>query len=173
MTKLMAAALTAAFTLGAAGAAFAHATLETAEAPAGSYYKAVVRIGHGCDGSATRDVRVKVPDGMVSVKPMPKPGWEVSTTVGPLAVPFQSHGKTITEGVTEVRWTGGTLLDAHYDEFVFRGQLPDKPGETLYVPVVQICEKGEHRWIEIPASGQSPADLKEPAPTIRLIDRKK
>ena len=120
-----------------------------------------------------REMRVKVPDGMVSVKPMPKPGWQVSTVIGKLAIPYESYGKTITEGVTEIRWTGGKLLDEHYDEFVFRGQLPDRTGETLYVPIVQICEKGEARWIEILAAGQKSDDLKEPAPAIRLTPKAK
>ena len=173
MKSMMRAALTAAVALAAPALAHAHVTLETGEAPAASYYKAVARIGHGCNGSPTKEIRIKVPDGMVSVKPMPKPGWEVSTVVGKLATPYESHGKTITEGVTEVRWSGGKLFDEHYDEFVFRGQLPDKPGETLYVPIVQICDQGESRWIEIPAAGQTPADLKEAAPGIRLTDRKK
>lgn len=173
MNSMMRAALTAAVALAAPALAHAHVTLETGEAPAASYYKAVARIGHGCNGSPTKEIRIKVPDGMVSVKPMPKPGWEVSTVVGKLATPYESHGKTITEGVTEVRWSGGKLFDEHYDEFVFRGQLPDKPGETLYVPIVQICDQGESRWIEIPAAGQADKDLKEPAPAIRLMPKAK
>ena len=173
MNRIRTAALAATIMLAMTGAATAHVTLETAEAPAGSYYKAVMRVGHGREGSPMREMRVKVPDGMVSVKPMPKPGWEVSTVIGKLATPYESHGKTITEGVTEVRWTGGKLLDEHYDEFVFRGQLPDRAGETLYVPIVQICEKGESRWIEIPAAGQKSDDLKEPAPALRLTPKTK
>lgn len=52
-------------------------------------------------------------------------------------------------------------------------QSPDRPDETLYVPIVQICEKGESRWIEIPAAGQKSDDLKEPAPAIRLTPKAK
>jgi uncharacterized protein YcnI len=39
------------------------------------------------------------------------------------------------------------------------------------VPVVQECEKGIHRWIEIPAEGKSADDYKEPAPGIKLLPR--
>ncbi len=106
MNRIRVAALAAATALALTGTAIAHVTLETAEAPAGSYYKAVMRVGHGCEGSPMQEMRVKVPDGMVSVKPMPKPGWEVSTVIGKLATPYENHGKTITEGVTEIRWTG-------------------------------------------------------------------
>jgi uncharacterized protein YcnI len=47
-------------------------------------------------------------------------------------------------------------------------RLPDKAGENLYFPVVQECEKGVHRWIEIPAKGQDAGKLREPAPFIHL-----
>ena len=50
-------------------------------------------------------------------------------------------------------------------------KLPDKPGETLYFPTVQECEKGVHRWIEIPAAGKSRGDYKEPAPFLRLLPK--
>jgi uncharacterized protein YcnI len=47
-------------------------------------------------------------------------------------------------------------------------KLPDSAGKTLYFPVVQECEKGVHRWIEIPADGKTADALKEPAPGLRL-----
>lgn len=151
------------------GGAFAHVTLETKQAPSGSYYKAVLRVGHGCDGSPTRTIRVRVPDGVVAVKPMPKTGWTLSIVEGTYATPYESHGKTITKGVTELAWSAGTLPDAWYDEFVFQAKLPEKPaGTVLYFPVVQECEKGAHRWIEIPEPGKSGHDDKEPAPSVTL-----
>lgn len=171
MSKLEAAAL-AAMILAVPGAALAHVSLQAKEAPAASYYKAVLQVGHGCEGSPTTEIRVKVPDGMQSAKPMPKAGWQVEAIEDKLAEPYESHGRTITEDVTEIRWTGGSLPDAHYDEFVFRAKLPDRPADTvLYVPVVQVCEQGESRWIEIPAEGQDPHDLKEPAPSMRLTGK--
>lgn len=173
LARLASAPLLASCMALAPGVALAHVTLQASEAPAGSYHKAVLQVGHGCDGSPTREIRVRVPDGMVSVKPMPKPGWEVTTVQGPLATPHASHGKTVTEGVVEIRWTGGRLPDAHYDEFAFRGKLPAAAGGVLHVPVVQLCETGEHRWIEIPAPGQDPERLKEPAPSLRLTEAKK
>jgi uncharacterized protein YcnI len=44
---------------------------------------------------------------------------------------------------------------------------------VLYIPVVQECPNGGvHRRVEVPAAGQSGADLKEPAPGIKLVPRK-
>lgn len=152
--------------------ASAHITLEAQQAVAGSTYKAVLRVPHGCSGSATHTLRVRIPDGVVGVKPMPKAGWQLSTVTGKLAQPLSDgHGGQITEGVREVVWSGGKLLDAHYDEFVFRGALPNRPGEMLYFPVVQECETGIDRWIEIPAPGKSADDYKEPAPGLKLLPK--
>lgn len=158
----------------AAGLALAHTTIELKEAPVGSTQKIVFRVPHGCDGSPTLKVRVQVPGGVVGVKPMPKSGWELETVVGKLDTPYKDHGKEITEGIREVVWTG-KLLDAHYDEFVIRGGLSAdqlKPGAVLYFPVVQECEKGAERWIEIPAAGKSSDDLEMPAPGIKLLPKK-
>lgn len=151
--------------------AFAHATLETTQAVAGSYYKAVVRVGHGCTGGEpSLKIRVRIPDGVTSVKPMPKAGWTLTIVNGPLKTPVSDgHGGQITEGVTEVTWTG-SLADAHYDEFVLRGKLPDSTG-PLYWPIVQECANGAARWIEIPAAGQKSDDLKEPAPFVVLTPK--
>jgi uncharacterized protein YcnI len=154
-----------------APAALAHSTLEVQEAPIKSTYKGVVRVGHGCDGAATLKVRVRIPEGVIAVKPMPKPGWEVDTVEGPYAKSYDNHGMPVSAGVQEIVWTG-KLLDKHYDEFVFRGSLTDslQPGTTLYFPIVQECEGGKaDRWIEIPAEGKKANDYKYPAPGIRLL----
>jgi uncharacterized protein YcnI len=64
-------AIAAAALLMAAGAQ-AHVTLEEPAAVANTSYKAVLRITHGCEGSATHTVRVQVPDGFLGAKPMPR-----------------------------------------------------------------------------------------------------
>ena len=98
-----------------------------------------------------------------------KPGWQVEVVRARLAQPIDDgHGGKITEGVAEVSWSGGRLADDHFDEFGIVLRAPDRPGATLYFPVVQECEQGAHRWIEIPEAGKSAMDLAEPAPAIRL-----
>lgn len=165
--------LIASFTV-ASGSAYAHITLERSEAPVGIPYKAAMRVPHGCDGTATTAIRVKIPDGVVAVKPMPKPGWTVSTLKGKYSKTYDYfHNAKLSEGVLEVSWSGGKLSDEHYDEFVFQGFLSGslETGKTIYFPVVQECEKGAHRWIEIPAEGKSVGDYKEPAPGLKLLPR--
>lgn len=170
MKTLLAAALLAAL----ATPCLAHVTLETQEASPGSTYKAVLRVPHGCKGSATVRVRVQVSEGVIAVKPMPKSGWTLETTKGPLAKTYDYYGEATSQGVKEISWSGGKLPDEFYDEFVFRAFLTKdlKEGEMLYFPVIQECEAGVERWIEIPAAGKVSDDYETPAPGLKLKPKK-
>lgn len=150
--------------------AAAHITLENKEAAAGTTVKFVLRVGHGCAGSPTTAVRVSIPEGLSNAKPRPKPGWELAVVTndehtGTAGGGHDHHGAA----VREIAWTGGKLEDAHYDEFVFRAAIDKDAAAEIYVPIVQECEGGINRWIEIPAAGGSSDDLKFPAPSIRIL----
>ena len=160
--------------LASTGLAQAHATLEQAEAPVGASYKAVFRVPHGCDGKPTNTVRVQIPEGVITAKPMPKAGWTLEKVTGAYAQSYEYHGRTLSEGVKEVVWSGGNLGDDEYDEFALRLYLTaDLPvGEILHFPVVQKCPDGlAERWIEVPAMGQSEDDLELPAPGVTLLQK--
>ena len=103
----------------------AHVVLEQGQAEAGTPYKAVLRVGHGCGDSP------------------------------------------VTELVVQIRWSGGRLDPAQYDDFVLLARLPDRPG-PLYWKIAQICETGRSDWVEIPAAGQTLPDLKAPAALLEL-----
>jgi uncharacterized protein YcnI/copper(I)-binding protein len=153
-----------------ATAAFAHATFEPQAIEPGKTYKHVLRVPHGCDGQATNLVRIQIPQGVHSVKPMPKPGWTLNTVRGAYAQPVMAGEKALTEGVTEIIWSGGNLPDAHYDEFAFRAVIaPAAAGEgQVFFPTVQECASAKAAWIEIPAKGQDPHALKMPAPGVKV-----
>jgi len=157
--------------LAVAAPAFSHIVLENRSAPAGSSYKAVFLVGHGCQGSATIGMTVQIPAGFLGAKPYPKAGWTVSAQLGKLAKPYDNHGKRVTEDVTVISWKAATpeaaLPDAFFDEFVLRGKLPGNPG-SLWFKVLQTCEKGSTDWSEIPASGSSTQGLKSPAILLEL-----
>jgi uncharacterized protein YcnI len=150
--------------------ASAHITLETRQARIGASYKAVMRVPHGCEGSATTAIKIRIPRGVINVKPMPKAGWKLETVTGKYDKTYSLRGAKAGEGVTELHWTGGKLPDAFYDEFVFMGALADEleAGKTIYFPVVQECEKGVQRWIEIPENGQEGS---APAPGLKLLPK--
>ena len=157
--------------LAAAAGAQAHITLEQPEAEAGKPYKAVLRVGHGCaGGAATKEIVVTLPAGLRDAKPSPKPGWALSVRRAPLAKPYESHGKPVTDEAAEIRWTARSeadqLPDAWYDEFVLRATLPAEPG-PLWFKVRQVCTEGEWNWADIPTAGAGTGGLK--APAVRLL----
>lgn len=164
MIRILAAS--AALVVLAAAPAFAHVTFEVQEAAVGSTYKAVLRIPHGCGTEATNIVRVQIPEGFYNVKPMPKAGWTLETVTGPYAQPYDNHGTQLTEGVTEIVWSGGDLPNDWYDEFIFRGTFAGtlEPGK-FYFPAIQGCATGEEAWIDV--TGDEDADM--PAPSVDLV----
>jgi len=154
--------------------ASAHVSLETKQAAIGASYKAVFAVPHGCTGSPTVKLRVQIPEGVIAVKPMPKAGWSVDVVEGQYSIEYDYHGNKVSSGAKEVVWSGGKLPDHNYDEFVISTFLTDglKPNTTLYFPVVQECEKGVSRWIEIPAEGAAHSqEGKSPAPGVKLLPK--
>lgn len=130
--------------------AAAHIDPDPTEAQAGSSVSVGFTVEHGCDGSATVGLDMRVPEGATAVVPEPPDGW--------------------TGGVTDrvVTFEGGPLPDDQPLTFRVRMALPSTPDTTVYFPFVQRCEIGEIRWIDIPSDG-SGDDLDEPAPAMRLI----
>ena len=159
----------AALTLLAAASAQAHIALDQPEAPAGSSYRAVFKVGHGCEGgAATKEIVVTLPEGLRGAKPMPKPGWTLTTKRRLLKTPYDSHGKPVTDELAEARWVANGeanfLQDAWYDEFLLRVSLPTEPGEVWF-QVRQVCTQGEWNWAEVPSA----ANPKPRAPAVRLV----
>src|SRR5215207_8502502 len=168
LAKTVCGALTAAI-IAVATTALAHSTLETSQASPNSTYKGVLRVPHGCKGEATRTVRIQIPETIIDVRPMPKAGWTLTTARGAYAKSYNLYGKPVADGVKEIVWSGGELPDAFYDEFVFRARITaEAAGKTLAFPVVQECQNGSERWVEIAADGQDPHTLKAPAPTLKI-----
>ena len=167
--KHFAAAAVSAIILTATGAS-AHSTLAEKDVTQGAASRLTLRIPHGCGAEATLRVRIQIPAGMVSVKPMPKANWKLDITSGPYDASYMLNGAEISEGVRELKWTG-ELPDAHYDEFVFQATVSEhiEPGTKLYIPAVQECATGSERWIEIPAEGEEGHDLARPAPGVMVM----
>jgi uncharacterized protein YcnI len=82
--------------------------------------------------------------------------------------PYDYYGKTVTEDVRDLVWSGGNLGDDYYDEFVFSTHLAGETGQTLYLKSIQECSEGSLRWVEIPAGGQDAHELEHPAPSLML-----
>lgn len=148
--------------------AMAHVTANPNNGAAGNYFQTSLRITHGCGESDTTAITVKIPDGIISVRPQAKPGWKITITRRQLADPVNiGHGKMAKEAVAEITWRGKLPHD-QYDDFGMIMKLPNKEGETLWFPTVQTCAKGENRWVDIPVDGQEWHEVASPAPFVKL-----
>jgi periplasmic copper chaperone A len=144
---LLSAAL-GAVSLATATPAAAHIDPDPKEAQAGSTQPIAFTVEHGCDGSPTIQLDMRLPDGVTGAAPDPVAGWDGS----------------IDDGV--VTFVGGPLPDDTEGTFSVTMTLPPTPDTTIHFPFVQRCEVGEIRWIGIPAE---PGDeLDEPAPALLL-----
>ena len=155
----------------AATPASAHVTLDGKQAAVGAEYKAVFVVPHGCAGSPTIKLRVQIPEGVIATEATPVAGWNVETVKGKYAAEYDYKGAKVSEGIKEVDWSGGKLPDKTRQEFVIATYLASslKPNTTLYFPVVQECEQGVSRWIEIPPDGATHShEGKWPAPGVKL-----
>jgi uncharacterized protein YcnI len=140
------------------GAAFGHVSLEGKTAHAGAPFDATFRVGHGCAGSPTVKLQIRMPDGVVAVEPQTKDGWGVSSETGAYDHATASGGQVFSEGIRSVTWTGH--LSAHESgTFLLRARLSDDmvAGRKLIFPVYQQCEKGEERWIDSDDEDEHPA----------------
>jgi periplasmic copper chaperone A len=163
------AAATGALTLALAGSAGAHITANPGEAPSDGFATLDFSVGHGCEESPTTQVRIQIPPSVPSVTPGVHPLWDVATKEGKKDK-VELHGETITRGVSEVTYTAKEPLPPdRLDLLTISVKLPaGEEGESVYFPTIQRCEKGQTRWIQIPAEGENPEELEEPAPAVVL-----
>jgi uncharacterized protein YcnI len=167
--KTRATAATGLLTLALAGTAGAHITADPGEAPSDGYATVSFQVPHGCEESPTTQVRIRIPPSVPSVTPSVHPLWDVTTKEGKKDK-VELHGETITRGVSEVTYTAKQPLPPdRLDSFAISLKFPaGEEGESVYFPTIQRCEKGQTRWIQIPAEGESAEELEEPAPAVVL-----
>jgi len=149
---VLAATACSAALLAGAGPVSAHIDPDPTEAQAGSRLTIGFTVEHGCDGSPTVQLDMRLPEGATDAVPEPAQGWDESL-------------ETV-DGDTIVTFAGGPLADDVEGTFDVTMTLPPTPDTTIFFPFVQRCEVGEIRWIGIPVE---PGDeLDEPAPAMAL-----
>lgn len=171
-THFITAAAATALSLILSSQAFAHPSLAVPQAPAESYFTLELRLPHGCDGKAINEVDVKIPEGFVFAKPKVKPGWKIEIVKGDYQKSYDNHGKDVKSGALEIRWTGGEIPDDQFDSVEITGKVSGiEPGTALPFITTQKCgTDGIIVWNEIAKDGQSPHDLKSPAPLLTVTD---
>ncbi|MGO4436449.1 DUF1775 domain-containing protein [Rhizobium sp. RAF56] len=152
----------------AVAGAEAHVTFLDDVAAPESTILATLQIPHGCDGKATTEVQVKLPEGFVFAKPQPKAGWEVEVIKGDYRKSYDNHGEAVKSGAVEIRWKGGNLSDDFYDTFVIRGKVSGVgAGTSLAFPVRQLCGDAVENWDQVAIDGDAHG-LKSPAPVLKV-----
>ncbi|RYC14843.1 YcnI family protein [Nocardioides zhouii] len=134
--------------LGAAPA-LAHVTLTPSSTTAGDTAVVRVEVPHGCAGSATTELAVRMPAQVTEVTVTSTDRWVAEEVDG-----------TITYR------TDAPLPDGREDTVEFSVLLPVEVGTTLVFPGVQRCGDGEAAWIEIGADAAARDGLERPAPVI-------
>jgi uncharacterized protein YcnI len=149
-------------------AASAHVSVDPAAAAGGTTLKLTLRLNHGCEGSATTRLRVRLPEALHGARPLLKPGWTLTAPRVALAQPYMSHGRRVTEEVREITWEGGNVPDAFADGFAFVATLPEQP-QRLALQVVQECERGRIEWFQAPSADPATARPEHPAVMLEVL----
>jgi len=170
MKTIIKLALSGAFIAAGVAEAQAHVTFVNSSVPEESTSVISLQVPHGCDGKATTEFQVKLPEGFVLAKPQPKPGWELEIIQGNYARTYDDHGTKVTAGPVEIRWKNGNLADAYYDTFNIQGKVSGvAAGKTLAFPAIQLCgADGKVAWDQVAAEGTNPHSLKSPAPGLTV-----
>lgn len=141
--------------LGVCGSqAEAHNTFNPIYAPAGYMQDLEMRVTHGCQGSPVKEVRMKMPEGLIRVSAAYTRDWTVDIKMRKLDKPVPGDGgNMVTETVDEIIWKNPRSMlpgMGFYEGFKFRAMLPNKPGAILYFRTVNVCEKGDERYVDLP-----------------------
>ncbi|MBB3741818.1 MULTISPECIES: DUF1775 domain-containing protein [unclassified Rhizobium] len=148
----------------------AHVTFLDKQAKQDSTILATLQLPHGCDGKATTEVRVKLPEGFVFAKPQPKAGWELEVIKGDYQKTYDNHGDKVKSGAIEIRWKNGNLSDDFYDTFVIQGKVSGvEAGTSLAFPVTQMCGDTVEAWDQVAKEGDDAHGLKSPAPLLKVV----
>jgi periplasmic copper chaperone A len=150
-----------------ASSASAHVVFADREAKPGSYYAGFLRVGHGCENSPTVAIEVTIPEGVLSARPQPLPGWSLKIEREARATPIKGEdGTEIRDRVKTITWSG-LLPPDQFQQFGLMMKLPEEPG-ALYFPTVQRCKTGINSWTETPPAPAQWHDMHRPAPMLIL-----
>ena len=138
------------------------------EAVQGGFARLIFSVPNEQDDSATVGLEITFPEEtpIANVSVQPKPGWSYQVQTATFDPPIDVHGEEVSEGVSSVTWTGGSIAPGEFDQFVISaGPLPE--ADELVFKAVQSYDNGDEvRWIEeVPESGEEP---ELPAPILTL-----
>lgn len=167
--RVIVAAVMGAVVLGVAAPALAHVTVQPNEAEQGGFATIAFQVPNERDDASTVRLEVTFPEDhpIPFVSTQPVPGWTVQVERAPLADPVSGEGEEITEAVSKITWSGGSIEPGTFQRFpVSMGPLPET--DSLEFKSVQTYSDGEEvRWIETVTEGGP--EPERPSPTLTLV----
>lgn len=133
----------------------AHNTMTAYYAPAGFMQDLELRVTHGCKGSPVKEVRLKIPDGMMRVSAEHNRDWTIEMKMRKLPKPVPGEGgNMLTDTVDEIIWKNPRSNlpgSGRFEGFRFRGMIPETAGKIIFFRSVNVCESGEERYVDLPS----------------------
>lgn len=155
--------------LAAAGTASAHVTAHPGSAAQGSSAEIAFHVPGEEDTASTTKVEVTFPADhpLASVSAESMPGWTIQVQKTKLAKPLRTDDGQVTEAVSKITWSGGTIAPGTFQDFlVSLGPLPTNTDKLVF-KAVQTYDNGDVvRWIDMSTPGG--AEPEHPAPTLKL-----
>ena len=161
--------VSAALILALAAPALAHVTTDPESAPKGAEITLGFRVPSEEGAANTVQVEVDFPTDhpILGVDVDPLPGWTSKVTNKQLIPPVQTDDGPVTESVSQIIWSGGSLLPGQFEEFkVLAQQLPTDTDQVVFKALQTYSNGDVVRWIETPTKGAPPPE--NPAPTLVL-----
>ncbi|HEY7488348.1 MAG TPA: YcnI family protein [Streptosporangiaceae bacterium] len=155
--------------LAVATPASAHVTANPDTAEQGSFTKVSFRVPNEEDKANTTKVEINLPldHPIAAVSVRPVPGWTVSVQRSKLPQPVKSDDGEVTEAVSKITWSKGTIKPGEFQEFdVSMGPLPTDT-DTLMFKAIQTYSGGPVvRWDQPRTPGGE--EPEHPAPALHL-----
>lgn len=162
MTRRALVVAVAAASLAFPTAVFAHVDVEAGGTPA----EVIVTVPNESSTADTVSVSVRLPDNVVIATFPTVAGWRATGTAVPLSPPVQVGAESVTQRVSSVTWTGGTIPPGARASFPLRLRVaPGTSRAGLPFPAVQRYSDGTVvRWIGPPGSEFPAGVLSTPLP---------
>jgi uncharacterized protein YcnI len=144
----------------------AHVSLVSGVGYANATQEVAFGVGHGCQGADTVKVRIEIPAGVTSVRPMRGDFANVSLE--------KDATGTVTAAVWQKADSDVLTADILYYKLVLRLKLPNTPFTTIFFPAHQTCRAADGTvstvdWIALPGANAADAGADEPAPSLNIL----
>jgi periplasmic copper chaperone A len=170
MSQKIAVALVGSIIALASSQAAAHISIASGPGFANTTQEITFGVGHGCAGADTYRVRVTIPAGVTSVRPL-------RSDFGKVSVEKDTAG--IITGVTWQKADADALDgDLAYYKLVIRMRVPNQPFTSVFFPTLQTCRAADGTlsttdWKMLPTDPIVDGGADEPAPELKVLPARK